>query len=96
MASSTPYPPSVLISTLNSEHPRPDHIRMLEREWALRSELDSTWALRPLALAQHQGRAALILEDQQGELLARVLKIPPVSHALGARSSPTGARAQAF
>ena len=51
----------------------PDRVRMLEHELAFRAELDSAWALRPLALAQHQGRAALILEDQQGEPLERLL-----------------------
>ena len=50
---------------------------MLERELALRAELDSAWAVRPLALAQHQGRPALILEDQQGELLDRVATKTP-------------------
>jgi PAS domain S-box-containing protein len=87
MASPTPYPPSVLISILTAEHPRPDRVRMLERELALQTELDSTWALRPLALAQHQGRAALILEDQHGEPLDRLLELPPVRRALGARPS---------
>jgi len=54
------YPPSVLVSMLTSEHPRPHRVRMLERELALRSELDPAWAVRPLAIAQHQARVALI------------------------------------
>jgi len=69
---------------LTSEHPRPDHVRMLERELALRPELDPAWAVRPIALAQHQGRAALILEDQQGEPLDRLLATPRLSSALAA------------
>jgi hypothetical protein len=48
-AGPTPYPTSVLVSIPTSEHP--NRIRMLERELALRAELDSTWAVRPLALA---------------------------------------------
>ncbi|MBV8051418.1 MAG: PAS domain S-box protein, partial [Acidobacteriaceae bacterium] len=41
---------------------------------AFRSELDPTWAVRPLALAQHQGRVALVLEDKQGEPLDQLLE----------------------
>ena len=87
MANPTPYPPSVLVSMLTSEHPRPQDLRMLERELALRTELDSAWAVRPLALAQHQGRSALILEDQQGEPLDQLVQRSPISPALGARTS---------
>src|SRR4030095_1279992 len=65
----------------------PDRIRMLEHELAMRAELDSTWAVRPLALGQHQGRAALILEDQPGEPLERLLEHPPVSRGPGAPRS---------
>jgi hypothetical protein len=54
MASPTPHPSSVLVSMPTSEHPAPDRVRMLEHELAFRAELDSTWALRPLALTQHQ------------------------------------------
>ena len=86
-ASPTPHPTSVLVSMPTSERPGPDRIRMLEHELAMRAELDSTWAVRPLALGQHQGRAALILEDQPGEPLARLLDQPPVSRAPGAPRS---------
>jgi PAS domain S-box-containing protein len=87
MASPTSYPTSVLVSMPTSEHPGPDRIRMLERELALGAELDSTWAVRPLGLVQYQGRAALILEDQPGEPLDRLLDKPPLGHALGAERS---------
>jgi hypothetical protein len=52
IASAAPHPPSVLVSMPISEHPVPDRVRMLEHELALRADLDSTWAVRPLALAQ--------------------------------------------
>jgi serine/threonine protein kinase len=84
---STPHPPSVLVSLPTSKHPVPDRVRMLEHEWALRDDLNSTWALRPLALVQHEGRPALILEDQQGEPLARLINKPATSHALSDRPS---------
>ena len=73
VASPTPPPASVLVRVPTSEHPGPDRIRMLEHELALRDDLDSTWAVRPLALAQYQGRVALVLEDQPGEPLERLL-----------------------
>jgi len=75
-ASPTPDPASVLVSIPTSERPGPDRIRMLEHQLAVRAELDSTWAVRPLALGQHQGRVALVLEDQPGELLERLLDQP--------------------
>src|SRR6185436_334200 len=83
-ANPTPYPTSVLVSMPTSERPGADRIRMLEHEWAMRAELDSTWAVRPLALTQYQGRTALILEDQPGEPLARLLDQPPASRSPGA------------
>src|SRR4029453_14609912 len=86
-ASPTQHRESVLVSMPTSAHPAPDHVRMLEHELALGVELDSTWAVRPLALAQYQGRAALILEDTPGEPLERLLNQPMVSGALGPRRS---------
>src|SRR4029453_16823021 len=74
-ASPTPHPASVLVSMPTSERPGPDRIRRLEHELAMRAELDPTWAVRPLALGQHQGRVALILEDQPGEPLERLLAL---------------------
>jgi PAS domain S-box-containing protein len=87
MASPTTDALSVLVRMPASEHPGPDRVRILEHEFALRSELDSTWAVRPLALAQHQGRAALVLEDAHGEPLARLLEAPAIRRRLGARRS---------
>ena len=69
-----PDPPSILVSMSTSERPGPERVRMLEHELALRSELDSSWAVRPLALAQHQGRVALIFEDPGGEPLDRLFE----------------------
>src|SRR4030095_3115835 len=77
-ASPTPDPPSVLVTMPSAEHPAADRVRMLQHELALPGELDSAWAARPLALSYFQGRPALILEDQQGESLARLLAKPPV------------------
>lgn len=82
VAGRMPYPSSVLALIPSSERPGPDRIRMLEHEFAFRSELESTWAIRPLALGQLQGRTALILEDPSGDPLGRHLEALPVRHAL--------------
>ena len=62
---------SALVVMPRSEHPRPQAIRMLENEHSLRDELDPAWAIRSLALTTREGRAALVLEDPGGEMLAR-------------------------
>ncbi|HEY0708604.1 MAG TPA: AAA family ATPase, partial [Polyangia bacterium] len=41
-------------------------IEKAEREWSLRSELDPTFALVPLALVSEQGRPVLVLADPGG------------------------------
>jgi len=91
LASPTPHPTSVLVSILASEHPLSGHVRMLEHELALRDDLDSTWALRPLVLTQHQGRPALILENQEGEPLAGFLDKFVTGHDPGGRRGAASA-----
>ncbi len=61
----------LLVVMPRTQHPRPQAVRMLEHEHALRDELDPAWALRPLALETLEGRTALVLEDPGGELLLR-------------------------
>jgi len=73
-------PPSVFVSTCASERPEPERVRMLEHEFALRNELDTTWALRPLALGEYQGHVALMLEDPVRQAPCRLLAAPPLSH----------------
>ena len=48
-------------------------VRRLEHEFGLREDLDSHWAARPLAIARHSGRFALVLEDPGGEPLDQLL-----------------------
>jgi serine/threonine protein kinase len=89
LAAESPIPdlPSVLVTMPASEHPAADRVRMLEHELAFQAELDSKWAVRPLALSHYQGRPALILEDQQGEPLARLLYRHATSHDPSERRS---------
>src|SRR6266568_2247960 len=58
--------PSVLEVTPATDHPAPETFRRLEREYALRADLDSAWAVRPLELSLRDGRPVLVLEDQHG------------------------------
>jgi hypothetical protein len=60
--------PPILLVALVSEHPVPGIQERLEHEYALREELDSDWAARPLTLARRDGRTMLVLEDPGGEL----------------------------
>jgi hypothetical protein len=67
---------TILSLTPVSEHPVQGILERLEHEYALRDELDSGWAARPLALAHHVGRSTLILKDPGGEPLDRLLGRP--------------------
>ena len=67
---------AILVVAPVSEHPVPGILERLEHEYALRDELDSDWAARPLTLAHREGRTMLILEDPGGEPLDRLLGQP--------------------
>jgi PAS domain S-box-containing protein len=51
-------------------------IARLEHEYALKGELDSDWAARPVALTHDNGRMTLVLEDPGGTPLDRLLDRP--------------------
>src|ERR1700676_4036592 len=67
--------PALVVAPLR-EHTAPRSLRRMEHEYSLRAELDPAWAVRPLALAAHQGRPALVLEDPGGEPLDRLVGTP--------------------
>jgi PAS domain S-box-containing protein len=50
----------------------------LEHEWALAPDLDSSWAVRPLALTRDGARTLLILEDDGGEPLSEYIGTAPL------------------
>jgi hypothetical protein len=56
--------------------PALETLRKIEFEYSLRDELDSAWAVRPLALSEHHGQITLVLEDPGGETLDRFLPGP--------------------
>jgi serine/threonine protein kinase len=68
--------PSVLFLTLASKRPALESLKKIKHEYSLRDELDSAWAVRPLALSQQHGQMTLVLEDPGGETLDRFLQGP--------------------
>ena len=67
---------SVLLLTLASRHPRPESLKKIEHEYSLRHDFDATWAVRPIALSQYNGQAALVFEDPGGEFLHNLIQGP--------------------
>src|ERR1700745_2457917 len=68
--------PTILLVAPVSEHPCPAIWGGLEHEYALRDELNSDWAARPLTIVRREGRPTLILKDPGGEPLDRLLGQP--------------------
>src|SRR6267378_859697 len=66
-------PLPILAVALAAEQPSPQSLRRLEHEYSLACDLDPAWAARPLALARHEARTMLVLDDPGGEPLDRVL-----------------------
>ena len=74
--SSRPGSGSVLLLAPSSNNPSVDTLKKLEHEYSLRDELDSAWAARPVALTEHLGQTAIVLEDPGGEPLDHFLSGP--------------------
>ena len=68
--------PTVLLLRPTSTRPALGTLRKLEHEYSLRGELDSAWAVRPLALSEQHGQTMLVLEDPGCETLDRFLPGP--------------------
>lgn len=66
-------PPSVLLLAPVSTQPSPETLKKILHEYSLRSELDSAWAARPLAVSERGGQTTLVLEDPGGDTLDRFL-----------------------
>ena len=74
--SNQPSSPSVLLLAPASTQPALETLKKMEYEYSLRDELDSAWAVRPLAMSEHRGRTMLVLEDPGGETLDHFLRGP--------------------
>jgi transcriptional regulator with GAF, ATPase, and Fis domain/predicted ATPase len=68
--------PRVFITVPSLTHPSPSSIARLENAFALRDELQESWASCPRALVRDHGRLTLLSEDPGGELLQRLLGKP--------------------
>ncbi|MBR0714938.1 AAA family ATPase [Bradyrhizobium liaoningense] len=67
----------VVLAVLSAtEHPTPQSLDRLTREYELRDELDGAWAAKPLELVQDRARTILVLEDLGGEPLTWLLGAP--------------------
>jgi len=72
LASGAPYDDptaSILVLAASAEPPSANSRHKLEHELALASELDRSFAARPLKLIRRAGRTVLLLEDPGGEPL---------------------------
>ena len=74
--SNDPGSRAVLLLVPASTRPALETLKKIEREYSLRDELGSAWAVRPLAVSQHRGRTALVFEDPGGETLDQFLPGP--------------------
>ncbi|MBV9266562.1 MAG: protein kinase, partial [Acidobacteriaceae bacterium] len=59
-----------------AEHPTPSSIERLKHEYALRDELDRSWAVRPIELVRESGTAMLVFEDPGGHPLQDLIGKP--------------------
>ncbi|HEX4407141.1 MAG TPA: AAA family ATPase [Xanthobacteraceae bacterium] len=83
---------SILVLLPASVPQTPENRRALENEYALAKELNSDWAVLPLALTRHDGSLALVLEDKGGDPLLRSLGQPlDLEHFLTIALSATSA-----
>jgi hypothetical protein len=67
-------PSSILLLAPISTRPAPETVKKIEHEYSFRSELEATWAVRPLALSQYDGRTVFVLENPGGEPLNRLMQ----------------------
>ena len=66
--SNQPCSPSVLLLAPASMAPALETLKKLAHEYSLRDELDSAWAVRPLALSENAGRRLSCSKTQAAKL----------------------------
>ena len=66
----------MLLVRFAAAHPPPAGLARLEHAYALRDELEASWAARPTELIDHRGDLTLRVEDPGGQLLATLLAKP--------------------
>lgn len=73
---------AVLLRLPSAEQPALSTLALLDHEFGLRGMLDPSWALRPITVAQAEGRPALVLEDPGGEPLSELSLPLPIERFL--------------
>ena len=68
--------PPLLLVEPTLERPAAASLAQLKQAYALREELDHTWATRPVEMVRHQGKVALLLHDPGGVFLESLLGQP--------------------
>lgn len=72
--------PPILVARPTAEQPLPACLGRFAHEFALKDELDSSWAVRPLEMVRENGQMYLLLEDTGGTPLLQLLNAPmPIS-----------------
>ena len=66
----------VLVAIPGSIQPTPATLDRFAHQFALKDELDRSWAVRPQELVREGGRTILVLEDPGGELLGGLVGTP--------------------
>src|SRR5262249_9497194 len=74
---------AVLLVMPAADPPSASSLDRLSHEYELKDELDGAWAVRPLDFVHEGGRTVLVLDDEGGEPLDRLLGVPiEVGHFL--------------
>ncbi|SEK97129.1 PAS domain S-box-containing protein [Kosakonia sacchari] len=70
-----------ILATAVSDEAEPRASQLLKNELALRAQLESSWAVTPVASAQYHGRFALVYPTFAFETLTRMIALPMASIA---------------
>src|SRR6516165_87364 len=83
---------AVLLVAPASDHPLRSTLDHFSHEYELKDELDGAWAVRPLELVREANRTMLVIEDEGGEPIERLLGVPmKVGRFLGLAIAVTSA-----
>ena len=84
--------PGWLLISPALEQPAASSLAQIEQVYALRDEVDPSWATQPVEVLRHQGKLTLLLHDPGGDFLESLLG-RPMEVALGLRIAIATARA---
>ena len=64
-----------LVAQPCAEHPTPDTVNRLVREYDLKDYLDHSWALRPVELVRERGQTMLVFDPTRARPLDDMIEI---------------------